>query len=93
MSDSQRTNAPNVVHIPETIGAVALAYYIPGIQSGLKLDGDTISKIYLGTITTWNDPAIAALNPEITLPSNTIVTIHRSESSGTTNVFTKYLAS
>jgi phosphate transport system substrate-binding protein len=92
MTDSQRTAAPNVLHIPETIGAVTLAYNIPSVATGLKLDGDTLAKIFLGTITTWNDPAIAALNPGVTLPSNTIVTVHRSESSGTTNVFTKYLA-
>jgi phosphate ABC transporter phosphate-binding protein len=92
MTDSQRTAAPNVLHIPETIGAVTLAYNVPGVVTGLRLNGDTLSKIFLGTITTWNDPAIVALNPGITLPSNTIITVHRSESSGTTNVFTKYLA-
>jgi phosphate transport system substrate-binding protein len=92
MTDSQRTAAPNVLHIPETIGAVTLAYNLPGVQTGLKLNGDTLSKIFLGTITNWNDPAITALNPGVTLPSNAIVTVHRSESSGTTNVFTKYLS-
>ena len=92
MTDSQRTAAPNVLHIPETIGAVTLAYNLPGVPTGLKLNGDTLSKIFLGTITNWNDPAIIALNPGVTLPSNAIVTVHRSESSGTTNVFTKYLS-
>lgn len=92
MTDSQRVAAPNVLHIPETIGAITLAYNIPGLSTGLKLNGDVIAKIFLGTITTWNDPAIASLNPGVNLPSNTISTIHRSESSGTTNVFTKYLS-
>lgn len=80
------------VHIPETIGAVTLAYNLPEISSGLKLSGDVIAKIYLGTITNWNDPAIVSLNPELTLPDHAISTIHRSDSSGTTNVFTKYLS-
>jgi phosphate transport system substrate-binding protein len=92
MSDAQRTAAPNVVHIPETIGAITLAYNIPSVSGGLYLTGDVIAKIYLGTITNWNDPAIAALNPSITLPDHAIITVRRSESSGTTNVFTKYLS-
>jgi phosphate ABC transporter phosphate-binding protein len=92
LTDSQRTAAPNVLHIPETIGAVTLAYNLPVISSGLKLTGTVLADIFLGTITNWNDPAIAALNPDLTLPDHTIVTVHRSESSGTTNIFTKYLA-
>lgn len=80
------------VHIPETIGAVTLAYNLPGISGGLKLTGDVIANIYLGTITNWNDPAITALNPDVTMPDHAITTVHRSDSSGTTNVFTKYLA-
>jgi phosphate transport system substrate-binding protein len=91
LTDDQRNAAPNVLHIPETIGAVVLAYNVPGVSTGLHLTGDVIAKIYLGTITNWNDQQIAALNPTVTLPDHTIITVHRSESSGTTNVFTKYL--
>jgi phosphate transport system substrate-binding protein len=80
------------VHIPETIGAVTLAYNLPEVSGGLHLTGDVIAKIYLGSITKWNDPAIVALNSGIKLPDKTISTTHRSDSSGTTNVFTKYLA-
>ena len=80
------------LHIPETIGAVTVAYNLPGVSSGLKLTGDVLAKIYLGNITNWNDPAIAALNSGTTLPDHAITTVHRSDSSGTTNVFTKYLA-
>ncbi len=80
------------LHIPETIGAVTIAYNLPNVPTGLHLTGDVIAKIYLGTITNWNDPAIKALNPDTTLPDHAITTVHRSESSGTTNVFTKYLA-
>jgi phosphate transport system substrate-binding protein len=93
LSDSQRAAAPNTLHIPETIGAVTLAYNLPGITGGLHLTGQVIANIYLGTITNWNDPAITALNPTTTLPNHIITTIHRSDSSGTTNVFTKYLVS
>jgi phosphate ABC transporter phosphate-binding protein len=91
MSDSQRTAAPNVLHIPETIGAVTLAYNLPGIPSGLHLTGTVIANIFLGTITNWNDPAITALNPSTTLPNHAITTVHRSDGSGTTNIFTRYL--
>jgi phosphate transport system substrate-binding protein len=79
------------VHIPETIGAITIAYNLPGISSGLHLTGDVIAKIYLGTVANWNDPAIATLNSGITLPNHAISSIHRSEGSGTTNVFTKFL--
>ena len=92
LSDSQRAAAPNALHIPETIGAVTLAYNLPGISSGLHLTGTVIANIYMGTVTNWNDAAIAALNPTLTLPTHTITTVHRSDGSGTTNVFTRYLS-
>ncbi len=92
LSDSQRTAAPNTLHIPETIGAVTLAYNLPGVASGLHLTGEVIANIYLGAITKWNDPAITALNPSTQLPDNAIAVVHRSDSSGTTNVFTHYLS-
>jgi phosphate transport system substrate-binding protein len=79
-----------VYHIPTVFGSVVLAYNLPGVTE-LKLDSDTIAKIFLGTITKWNDPAIAALNEGVTLPDATIETVHRSDSSGTTNAFTSYL--
>jgi phosphate transport system substrate-binding protein len=91
LTASQRAAAPNVLHIPETIGAVTLAYDLPGISGGLHLSGQVVADIYLGTITNWNDPAITALNPGTTLPDHGITAVHRSDSSGTTNVFTKYL--
>jgi phosphate transport system substrate-binding protein len=79
-----------VLHIPTVFGAIVLAYNLPGVDS-LKLDSDTVGGIFLGTISTWDDPAIAALNPGVTLPSEAIQTVHRSDSSGTTNAFTGYL--
>jgi len=92
LSESQRSAAQNVLHIPETIGAVTLAYNLPNFSGTLNLSGDVIAQIFMGTITSWNDPAITALNTDITLPNQPIHTIHRSDSSGTTNVFTKYLS-
>ncbi len=92
LSASQRAAAPDTVHIPETIGAITVAYNLPGIDSGLKLSGPVIANIFLGTITTWDDPAIVALNPDLTLPHHSIAVVHRSDGSGTTNWFTKYLS-
>jgi phosphate transport system substrate-binding protein len=81
-----------VVQIPMFLGAITVSYNLPGVKSGLKLDGTTIADIYLGKIKTWNDPAITALNPGVTLPSTAITVIHRSDSSGTTAGFTGFLA-
>ena len=74
------------------MGGVVMAYNIPGVTTQLKLDGPTIANIYLLTITNWNDPAIAALNPGVTLPDLPIAVVHRSDGSGTTDIFTDYLS-
>lgn len=79
-----------VYQIPTVFGAVVVSYNLPGIDE-LNLDPDTVAGIFLGTITNWSDPAIAALNPGVTLPDAAIETAHRSDSSGTTNAFTSYL--
>jgi phosphate transport system substrate-binding protein len=92
LTASQREAAPNALHIPETIGAITVAYNLPGISSGLKLTGTVVANIFLGTITNWNDAAIASLNPDLTLPDHAISVVHRSDGSGTTNWFTKYLS-
>jgi phosphate transport system substrate-binding protein len=92
LTASQRQAAPNALHIPETIGAITVAYNLPGVSSGLNLTGTVIADIYLGTVTNWNDAAITSLNPGLTLPNHAIATIHRADVSGTTNWFTKYLS-
>jgi len=80
------------VHIPETIGSVVAAYNINGVtEKGLKLTGPVLADIFRGEITTWNDPRIQELNPDLTLPAENIVVVHRSDGSGTTFVFTSYL--
>lgn len=80
------------VHIPTVFGAVTVSYNLPGVESGLKLDGATIADIYLGKITKWNDPAIAKLNSGVDLPDTDITVVHRSDESGTTGLFTEFLA-
>ncbi|MCL1977637.1 MAG: phosphate ABC transporter substrate-binding protein PstS [Candidatus Bathyarchaeota archaeon] len=92
LSASEAQKAPNTLHIPETIGAITVAYNIGGVSSGLKLTGQVVADIFEGKITMWNDPAITSLNPGVTLPAATINTVHRSDSSGTSFIFTSYLS-
>jgi phosphate transport system substrate-binding protein len=80
------------VHVPTVLGAVTVAYNVDGLDKGLKLDGPAIADIFLGTITKWNDPAIAKLNGGVSLPSADISVCHRSDESGTTANFTLFLA-
>ncbi len=80
------------VHIPTVFGAITVSYNLSGVKTGLKLDGQTIADIFQGKITTWNDPAITKLNPGVSLPSTKITVVHRSDSSGTTALFTTFLS-
>jgi phosphate transport system substrate-binding protein len=80
------------VQIPTAFGAITVAYNLSGVKAGLKLDGATIADIFLGKIKTWNDPAIAKLNSGVKLPSSSITVVHRSDESGTTAGFTKFLS-
>jgi phosphate transport system substrate-binding protein len=81
----------NTVHVPIVFGAVTVSYNLPGVESGLELDGETVANIYLGKITKWNDPAITKLNPGVELPDTSITVVHRSDESGTTALFTQFL--
>ncbi len=80
------------VHIPITAGAVVITYNLPDVKDTLMLTPDLLAKIFLGKITKWNDPAIMAANKGAKLPATTIVISHRSDGSGTTNIFTTYLS-
>jgi len=92
MTDSDIAKAKGaVVQVPLVQAPVVVAYNLPGVASGLKFDGETLGKIFAGQITTWNDPAITALNPHVTLPSTSIAVAHRSDGSGTTFIFTDFL--
>jgi len=92
MTDDELAKAKGVVHIPTALGAVVITYNLDGVSQPLKLDGETIAKIYLGKITKWDDPAIASQNSGVTLPAAEIVVVHRSDGSGTSYVFTDYLS-
>jgi phosphate transport system substrate-binding protein len=80
------------LQIPMFFGGITISYNVSGIQKGLKLDGQTAADIFQKKITTWNDPAIKALNPGVSLPSEKITVVHRSDSSGTTKGFTTFLS-
>jgi phosphate transport system substrate-binding protein len=82
----------SVLQFPVAFGAITVSYNLPGIKSGLKLDGPTLADIFSGKIKTWNDAAIKKLNPGMSLPSTAITIVHRSDSSGTTAGFTTYLS-
>ncbi len=83
----------NVVHVPTVLGAVVLTYNLPTVEgTTLILDGTAVADIFLGTITRWNDPRLAALNPGVSLPDRDITVVHRSDGSGTTFVFVDYLS-
>jgi phosphate transport system substrate-binding protein len=79
------------VEVPTTFGAVVVAYNLSGLSGTIKMTPDIIANIFLGKTTTWNDPALAAANPGLNLPSTAISVVHRSDGSGTTSIFTHYL--
>src|SRR2546428_5120256 len=92
LQPSEATQVPGTLHIPETIGADTVSYNIPGVAKGLKLTGPVIAEIFSGKITNWSDKKITDLNPDLNLPNQSIVIVHRSDGSGTTFVFTSYLS-
>ena len=93
MSDEQMANAKvKVQHIPTVLGAVVPVYNIPGTNHELNFSGDVIADIYLGKITSWNDPRIAKDNPGASLPNQPILPVYRSDGSGTTYIFTDFLS-
>src|SRR6266516_947701 len=94
MSDTQlaqSTKGP-IIHIPVTIGAVAISYNLSGVSDHVKLSGPVIASIFLGTVKFWDDQQIKALNSGVNLPHQSITVVHRSDGSGTTGIFTHYLA-
>jgi phosphate transport system substrate-binding protein len=92
MTDEEMKKTPGpILHIPTALGAVVPVYNLDGVASGLKVTPDVLAGIYLGKITRWNDPKIAELNKTVTMPNADIVVAHRSDGSGTTDIFTNYL--
>ncbi len=93
MTNEMLTQAKiKLVHIPTVLGAVVPAYNVPGVSGDLRFSGTTIADICLGKITSWNDKAIVADNPGVSLPNQNIIVVHRSEGSGTNFIFTDYLS-
>ena len=90
LSDKEMAEMAPVVHIPTCMGAVVLAYNLDGVKE-LKLSGEIIADIFAGNIKMWNDERLAALNPNVKLPNESIIPVFRSDGSGTTFVFTDYL--
>jgi phosphate transport system substrate-binding protein len=82
----------HVLQLPITLGGAGIAYNLPGVKSGLHLTREIVADIYLGKITKWNDPAIERINPGMRLPGTAITVVHRSDGSGTTYIFTDFLA-
>ncbi|MGZ3651340.1 MAG: phosphate ABC transporter substrate-binding protein PstS [Bdellovibrionota bacterium] len=81
-----------ILHIPTVLGAVVLSYNLPSVTKPLNLTGDVVAQIYLGTITKWNDAKIASANKGVKLPETDILVAYRADGSGTTSIFTDYLA-
>jgi len=93
LSNEEMASMPGqVIHIPTVAGAVVLTYDVKGVGEGLKLTPELISGIFLGKITQWNDPAIKKVNPKVNLAGIPIFVVHRSDGSGTSFIFTNYLA-
>jgi len=82
----------NVLHIPTVMGAVVIAYNLPGVSQPVKFTPDVLADIFLGKLTNWNDARLASINPGVSLPTQDIVVVHRSDGSGTSFVFTDYLS-
>jgi phosphate transport system substrate-binding protein len=93
LSSDQFSACHGCVQIPWALGATAVMYSEPSVKNLLHMDGLTLAKIFMGQITTWNDPAIKKLNPGVSLPSTKITIAHRSDNSGTTYNLTDYLSS
>jgi phosphate transport system substrate-binding protein len=92
LSDADLASAPAaIVHVPMVAGAVVITYNLPGSPE-LRFTPDVVADIFLGVITNWSDPRIAALNTGAALPNLGIVVVHRSDGSGTTNMFSDYLS-
>ena len=94
MTDQQLAQAKGgpILHIPTVLGGVSITYNLPDVKQPLRFTGPVLARIFLGKITKWNDPNIAAQNPGVALPAQDIAVVHRSDGSGTSFIFTDYLS-
>lgn len=92
LNDEQQSEMPaEIVHVPTCIGAVVIAYNLPGIDE-LKLSNANLQEIFMGNITRWNDPQLLASNPGLRLPDMPLTVVHRSDGSGTTYIFSDFMS-
>ena len=93
MSDEQLAQSKTkILHVPTVLGAVVPAYNVPGVTGEIKFTPEALAGIFLGKVTSWNDPALTGANPGVNLPNQPIIVVHRSDGSGTTFIFTDYLS-
>ena len=93
MTDEQLSQAKvKILHIPTVLGSVVPAYNVPGVTGEIKFTPQALAGIFLGKITSWNDPVLTKDNASLNLPNQPIVVVHRSDGSGTTFIFTDYLS-
>ena len=92
IAEYRSRNGSGILHLPTVLGAVVPTYNIAGVTDELKFTAEALAGIFLGKITKWNDPAIAAANAGVNLPAADIVVVHRADGSGTTYVWTDYLS-
>jgi phosphate transport system substrate-binding protein len=93
LTNEQLKSAPApMLHIPMAMASVVPVYNLPNLSSPLKLTGDALARLYLGSIKRWNDPAVQQLNPGVALPDLPVIPIYRSDGSGTTSIFVDFLA-
>jgi phosphate transport system substrate-binding protein len=95
MTDEQLSKAKGgaILHFPTVLGGVSITYNLPTVKVPLKMTGDVIADLFMGKITKWNDPRLAALNPGVALPDQDVLVVHRADGSGTTYIFSDYLSS
>lgn len=91
MSDEELARVPGMLHIPIALGGVVVVFNLQGV-SDLRLSPEVVARIFMGQVSRWNDPAIARENPGVRLPSTPIFVAHRSDGSGTTAIFTRYMS-
>ncbi|HUB03277.1 MAG TPA: phosphate ABC transporter substrate-binding protein PstS [Terriglobales bacterium] len=93
MSDEQLSQAKfKILHIPTVLGAAVPAYNVPGVPGEIKFTPEVLANIFLGKITSWNDPALVKSNPGVNFPNQSIIVVHRSDGSGTSYIWTDYLS-
>lgn len=91
LSDDQLKDMSPTIQVPVTAGPVCITYNLPGLARPLRLSPETLARIYLGTVASWQDAGVARDNPGVALPKAPVIVVHRVNGSGTTNIFTTYL--